>query len=316
MNIVAGFEWFARKWQSIRESYASDSKNGARNDALLGAALAYAMEGGGKFVRPKLCLMAASAVEPGWASAHDTGTGTVPSWRRELIESAAAAVEMVHNYSLIHDDLPCMDDDDLRRGRPTLHKVYNEATALLAGDALLTDAFAIISDVALPREHAHEALACVRELSSAAGGRGMVMGQALDLVNDGMKSLGRDEAIVRLEKIHVNKTGALLGAACAMGAASAGAGTDVIAAFRSAGHKLGLAFQVMDDLLDDSPNTGKTQGKDAHAGKLTYLDLLGRESGLRYVKDLTGEALRGLKELGVLTPAFEEFATALCGRKN
>ena len=310
MNIVDGFELFARTWKSIRDGHAADLKS----DARLAEALAYAMDGGGKFVRPKLCLLAASAVEPGWISSHRDRHAD--SWRGDLILAAAAAVEMVHNYSLIHDDLPCMDDDDLRRGRPTLHKVYDEATALLAGDALLTDAFATISEVALPREHAHAALACVRELSAAAGGRGMVMGQALDLANDGMKSLGRDEAIARLEKIHLNKTGALLGAACAMGAAAAGASMDVTGAFRNAGQRLGIAFQVMDDLLDESPNTGKTQGKDARSGKVTYLDLLGRDAGLRYVKDLTAGALQGLKEKGVLTSGFEEFATALCGRKK
>lgn len=290
------FDAFPRKWREIREGYA-------RIDGKLGAALAYAMDGAGKMVRPKLCLVSASAV-----MADDA-----PEWRRELVLAAAVAVEMVHTYSLIHDDLPCMDDDDMRRGRPTLHKLHDEATAMLAGDALLTDAFEIVAEVAVPPEHAADVVACVRELAMAAGGRGMVLGQALDLANAGTQS--GEKGVAALQNIHVLKTGALLGAACAMGAAAAGADAAVVRAFRDAGRQLGVAFQVMDDLLDDAPNTGKTQGKDAEAGKTTYLDLMGREAGLRHVKDLTAGALRGLKERGVLTPAFEEFAEALCRRQ-
>ena len=292
------------QWAAMRKDYAALGGD-------LGNALVYAMDGAGKMVRPKICLISASAVLPRWAE----NDSDVPVWRKDLILAAATAVEMVHDYSLIHDDLPCMDDDDLRRGRPTLHKVFGEATALLAGDALLTDAFSVIAAVGVPDDHAADSLACVRELAMAAGGRGMVLGQALDLANTLGKFPDTASAINHLRQVHHLKTGTLLGAACAMGAAAAGGSKEVVTAFRLAGTQIGIAFQVMDDLLDDSPNMGKTQGKDGVGGKHTYLNLLGQAAGLELVKGLTAGALQGLNEVGVLTPDFEAFAASLCQRK-
>ncbi len=299
-----GFIAALAKWRAIRDRYAGMG-------GVLGEALAYAMDGAGKMVRPRICLISASAILPDWSSDHSA----VSPWRRELLIAAANAVEMVHNYSLIHDDLPCMDNDDFRRGRPTLHKVYGEATALLAGDALLTDSFALIAAVPVPPEHSADAMACILELAAAAGSQGMVFGQALDLANAAGRLQASGSALKTLEQIHRHKTGALLGAACALGAAAAGGSKKAIDAFRFAGAQIGIAFQVMDDLLDDSSNTGKTKGKDAVDGKQTYLSLLGRPAGLELVQGLTAGALQGLKEVGILTPAFEEFAAALCRRK-
>lgn len=299
-----GFNAVLSNWRAIRDGYAGMG-------GILGEALSYAMDGAGKMVRPKLCLISASAVFPEWSK----DSSTTSAWRKDLVVAAATAVEMVHNYSLIHDDLPCMDNDDMRRGRPTLHKAYGEATALLAGDALLTDSFGVIAAVAVPPEHAADAMACVRELVIAAGGRGMVLGQAQDLANAAGRLQDSGSALKTLEQIHRLKTGALLGAACAMGAAAVGGSKKAIEAFRLAGVQIGVAFQVMDDLLDDSPNTGKTKGKDAAEGKQTYLNLLGRSAGLELVQGLTAEALQGLKGVGIMTPDFEEFAAALCRRK-
>jgi geranylgeranyl pyrophosphate synthase len=293
---------FGEAWSTQRESYASIPGE-------LGKALVYAMDGAGKLVRPKFTLLAASAVDPDW-----NASGQENAWKRALVIASAMAIEMVHTYSLIHDDLPCMDDDDLRRGRPTLHKVHGEATALLAGDALLTDAFQALAGVfsreSLPPAAGFAGLACVSELASAAGSRGMVLGQMLDLANVG--SITKRE----LEKVHELKTGALLGASCAMGATAAGGGTAVVEAFRKAGSDLGIAFQVMDDLLDNSPNTGKSKGKDAESGKQTYLSLLGYDQGMALVESLTNRALQGLDDQSVLTPAFREFAVGLCRRES
>ena len=299
-----GFNAALSKWRATRDGYAGMG-------GVLGEALAYAMDGGGKMVRPKLCVISASAVLPDWSKDNSATS----AWRKDLVVAAATAVEMIHSYSLIHDDLPCMDNDDMRRGRPTLHKAYGEATALLAGDALLTDSFAIIAAVPVPPEHAADAMACIRELATAAGGEGMVLGQAQDLANAAGSMQDSGSALKILEQIHRLKTGALLGAACALGAAAAGGSKKAIDAFRFAGVQIGVAFQVMDDLLDDSPNTGKTKGKDAAEGKQTYLNLLGRSAGLELVQGLTSEALQGLKEVGILTPDFEKFAAALCRRK-
>ena len=299
-----GFNAALSKWRATRDGYAGMG-------GVLGEALAYAMDGAGKMVRPKLCVISASAVLPDWSKDNSATS----AWRKDLVVAAATAVEMIHSYSLIHDDLPCMDNDDMRRGRPTLHKAYGEATALLAGDALLTDSFAIIAAVPVPPEHAADAMACIRELATAAGGEGMVLGQAQDLANAAGSMQDSGSALKILEQIHRLKTGALLGAACALGAAAAGGSKNAIDAFRFAGAQIGVAFQVMDDLLDDSPNTGKTKGKDAAEGKQTYLNLLGRSAGLELVQGLTSDALQGLKEVGILTPDFEKFAAALCRRK-
>ncbi|MEY4630643.1 MAG: hypothetical protein RIQ81_763 [Pseudomonadota bacterium] len=295
---ISGFSAFEQAWARLREKYAALPGD-------LGKALTYATENSGKLVRPRFCILSASA-------ANSIVFNERLSWRGSLVASAACAVEMIHTYSLIHDDLPCMDDDDFRRGRPTLHKVFGEATALLAGDALLTDAFSLITRADVPSEGALSQVLCVRLLSAAAGGSGMVLGQALDMANSGGVAGANREDI---ERIHRLKTGALIGAACALGAAAAGAGEVAVEAFRAAGESTGLAFQVMDDLLDGKAGTGKTAGKDAVVGKATFLGLLGAEKGRALVDELTEGSVNTLKSKGFVVDEWEAFAKQLCHRQ-
>jgi geranylgeranyl diphosphate synthase type II len=200
----------------------------------------------------------------------------------------------VHTYSLIHDDLPAMDDDDLRRGRPTCHKAFDEATAVLAGDALLTLAFEILT-IDIPSTRA--AVGCVQALAEAAGAAGMVGGQMADLLAEGRC----DGTAAALEAIHRRKTGALLRAALRMGAIVAGADARCRAALDSYGRAVGLAFQIVDDLLDvqgDEAKLGKRVGKDCTLGKWTYPGFLGIEESRQRARQLADEAIAALAPLG------------------
>lgn len=234
-----------------------------RGDEKLQEACRYALEGQGKRIRPLLLLLSYQLFSQ--------------EWKRAL--PSAIAVEMVHTYSLVHDDLPLMDDDDLRRGRPTVHKKFDEATALLVGDALLSDAFAILAHT-----HAHSGIivAMLRELSSAIGGRGMVLGQSLDLFWTAKAGYSYEDLL----SIHQNKTGKLFAASCALGALAAGADGKDVSALREFGLELGLVFQILDDLLDEQEGTGKSAGKDRESGKLTFLTLMDRVSAQERVRDL------------------------------
>ena len=251
---------------------------GVRCPARLGRAMGYSLMAGGKRLRPVLCLLAAEACG-----------GDV-----DAALPAACALEMVHTYSLIHDDLPAMDDDDLRRGRPTCHKAFDEATAILAGDGLLTLAFEVVA------RHVHPATAaagCVRVLAEAAGPEGMVAGQMADL-----EAEGRDDASLEaLEAIHRRKTGALLRASLRMGAIVAGADETRVRALDTYGRAVGLAFQIVDDLLDvqgDEAKLGKRVNKDSQLGKWTYPGLLGIEGSRRRARQLAEEAVEALAPLG------------------
>ena len=208
--------------------------------------------------------------------------------------TAAVAVELVHTYSLVHDDLPAMDDDALRRGRPTCHVAFDEATAILAGDALLTLAFGLLAN--LPRGLAGP---CAGELAAAAGAAGMVGGQQADLAAEGdPHSVASGE---QLEAIHRRKTGALIAGACVLGGLTAGAPAATVDRLRAYGEALGLAFQIADDLLDLSQPAavlGKTAGKDAAAGKLTYPALYGEAGSRRRAGELIAAALAAVDPLG------------------
>ena len=243
----------------------------------LAEAMRYSLLGGGKRLRPILALMAAEACGADADSAMP----------------AACALEMVHTYSLIHDDLPSMDDDDLRRGRPTCHKAFDEATAVLAGDALLTLAFEVLARD-LPEKAAAR---CVLALAEGAGPAGMVGGQMADLQAEGTP----DATLGALEAIHRRKTGALLRASLKMGAIVAGADPAVLRAFDVYGHAVGLAFQIVDDLLDvqgDEAKLGKRVNKDHGLGKWTYPGLLGLEGSRRHAARLADEAVKALGPLG------------------
>ena len=250
--------------------------------AGLGLAMRYSVLDGGKRLRPLLVLAAAQAV--GGAPEHGK-----PS---EAMLRAACAVELIHAYSLVHDDLPCMDNDVLRRGKPTAHVQFGEAQALLAGDALQALAFELLvpDNGSLTAE---QSVRLCRLLAVAAGGMGMAGGQAIDLAGVG-RALSQPE----LEDMHRRKTGALLLASVSMGAATVAMPAAALAALEDYGRALGLAFQVMDDILDvtaDSATLGKTAGKDAAADKPTFVSLMGLEPARHYADALLAEAHAALE---------------------
>ncbi|NDJ58680.1 (2E,6E)-farnesyl diphosphate synthase [Enterobacteriaceae bacterium 4M9] len=212
------------------------------------------------------------------------------------LDAPAAAVECIHAYSLIHDDLPAMDDDALRRGQPTCHIKFGEANAILAGDALQTLAFSILADAPMPGVGTEQRLAMVSELALASGVVGMCAGQALDLAAEGQQA-----SLEMLERIHRLKTGALIRAAVRMGALSAGEpGRQAMPLLDSYASNIGLAFQVQDDILDvvgDTATIGKSQGRDLQLGKSTYPALLGLEQAKAKAQDLCNNALEALADL-------------------
>jgi geranylgeranyl diphosphate synthase type II len=228
----------------------------------------------------------------------------------EAAMPAACAVEMVHAYSLVHDDLPAMDDDDLRRGRPTCHKVFGEAMAILAGDALLALAFEVVAKGVRP---AAVAGACCAALAEAAGACHLVGGQADDI--DG----GPASTLDRLERTHRRKTGAMIAASLALGAMTAGADAATLEALTEYGRRLGLAFQITDDLLDvrgDEQTVGKRVQKDARVGKVTYPGLLGVETSLRRAEQLVTEGCAALALLGPKADSLRALAQYVLERNH
>lgn len=247
----------------------------------LGEAMRYAVLGGGKRLRPFLLLESA-------------GLFDVPEDRALR---AAAALEMVHGYSLVHDDLPAMDDSDLRRGRPTVHRAFDDATAILAGDALQTEAFGVLADPATHPD-AEVRMRLVRRLSEASGLRGMAGGQALDLAAESSANRLTLEEIIALQG---RKTGALIVYACTAGAELGQAEDEACRALADFGDRLGLAFQIADDLLDHSGSeaeTGKPVGQDADRGKATFVDLLGPKAAEEKATGLLAEAREYLDLFG------------------
>ena len=241
----------------------------------------YSMMAGGKRLRPAMVLET-------WRACG--GTDASPSLRSAL--AAATAIEMIHTFSLVHDDLPSMDNDDLRRGRPTNHKVYGEAMAILAGDAMTTMAFDLIATDA----ESGKAVALIRELARASGPEGMIGGQVLDMDGE-----NQTLTLPQLQQLHRMKTGALLTAACRMGAIAAGADERRLAAVTDCGTQLGLAFQIVDDVLDvtSSPEQmGKATGKDQAKGKNTYPVLMGLAQSKREAHLHLHMALQAITILG------------------
>jgi farnesyl diphosphate synthase len=263
--------------QELSHGIAADSP------AHLGEAMRYAVLDGGKRLRPLLVLATAEAV------------GDTPQSAAAL--KAACAMELIHAYSLVHDDMPCMDNDVLRRGKPTVHVQFGEAQALLAGDALQTMAFEFLTpqDDSVP---ASVQAACVGLLARASGYQGMAGGQAIDLASVGQR-LSEDQ----LRQMHRLKTGALLLCSVRMGAACVpGVTAPVQAALSRFGQALGLAFQVVDDVLDvtaDSATLGKTAGKDEAADKPTYVALMGLDAAKAYADALAAEAVQALADTGL-----------------
>ncbi len=245
--------------------------------ARIHTAMRYSLQAGGKRLRPVLVL-AAAELFPG-------GADPLP---------AAVAVECIHTYSLIHDDLPCMDNDDLRRGRPTAHKAFDEATALLSGDALLTHAFALLATAYATQPALAHGL--VRELAGAAGSRRLIGGQMEDLMAEKRANATADE----LEFIHLHKTAAMIEVSLVLGGLVGGAAPSAVETLRQAGRHLGLAFQIIDDLLDataDTATLGKTAGKDAKADKTTSVKLHGLEASRLLAERHSAQAIAALRAL-------------------
>ncbi len=274
--LVALGPWRARVDEALAQHLAGFvDVDGTRPPARLSAAMRHALLAGGKRLRPLVALAVARAVRPVGASDEDVVVAALP---------AALALELVHTYSLVHDDLPALDDDDLRRGQPTVHRAYDEATAVLAGDGLLTDAWVVLARA--PKNAALQ----VEELALAAGSAGMVGGQHDDIENEGRASADA-LAVDSLRAVHRRKTGRLFAAAAALGALAVQDDRAVVDAARIWGAALGFAFQVQDDVLDvdgDVEKGGKVRGRDIKLDKLTYVRALGLD-GARALARRAGE---------------------------
>lgn len=291
------------------KAYLSDRRKHV-NDALsdrmaklpaenrLVAAMHYALMAGGKRLRPILCIAAAEAVGGRWQDTLDT----------------CCALEMIHTYSLIHDDLPAMDDDALRRGKPTCHVAFDEATAILAGDALLTLAFEVLAaDDFSPRDPKRQ-IDVIRLVSRAAGYQGMVQGQMLDMASE-----DQTLSMEALESMHALKTGAILTAAVAAGAVVAGAAQQEIQNLQAYGRHIGLAFQVTDDILNiegDPKILGKSVGTDQVRRKNTYPGLLGVASAKALGRSLVNKALQALRDFDIRSDPLRAIASYIVERNH
>ena len=291
---VAWPVWSRERAQRVESALEGALPAADESPQSLHAAMRYAALGGGKRVRALL------AYASGELAGADAG----------LVDHAAVAVELIHAYSLVHDDLPCMDDDVLRRGKPTCHVAYGEAVALLAGDALQTLAFEVLAKVPLSQAQAQIAM-----LAEAAGSHGMAGGQALDLAH-----VGDALSLNELERMHALKTGALIHAAVRLGAACGRtlgrAEDEALDRYAAA---VGLGFQIVDDVLDvegSAHSLGKTAGKDAAQGKATYVSLLGLDAAKGRVAELRDEAHTALLAFGVGARRLNELADWIALRKN
>ena len=290
MAPAAGFDLDA--WSRAQLARVEDALSrwvGTDAPAGLGEAMRYAVLDGGKRLRPLLVLAARDAVAPADGAERSAALD-------EAALRAACSAELIHAYSLVHDDMPCMDNDVLRRGKPTVHVRFGEARALLAGDALQALAFELLTPADEAIAPAVQAALC-RLLAHAAGSAGMAGGQAIDLASVG---LALDES--QLRHMHRLKTGALLQGSVLMGAACGRADARALAGLGAYGAALGLAFQVVDDILDvvaDSATLGKTAGKDAATEKPTYVSLLGLEQARIYARQLLAEAHAALQSSGL-----------------
>ncbi len=263
--------------------------------ATIHTAMRYSVFAGGKRLRPVLCLAAAEAC------GGEISNALAP----------ACAVELMHTYSLVHDDLPAMDDDDLRRGRPTCHKVYGEGMAILCGDALLTESFIVLAKT--PATKRYGTRDYIAELAETGGSRKLIGGQVMDLEGEGKKLTKRD-----LLRIHQAKTAALLTTSLRLGGMTANATPAKLTALTTFGYNLGLAFQVIDDILDVTQSTevlGKTAGKDEAVEKATYPSIIGLTASRKEAAKLTKAALDALKPLGKPAARLEEIAAHLLKRE-
>jgi len=280
---------------SFLKSYTNGIKKQKGCPARLHEAMTYSLMAGGKRIRPVFCIAAYEAV----------------GGKSDEIMPVAASLELIHTYSLIHDDLPAMDDDDLRRNKPTNHRVFGEATAILTGDALLTDAFKIIAEAGAAPEIL---ISVIRELTHACGPEGMVGGQLVDIMLEGKRAGKRD-----LLYIHKHKTGAFIRGAVRIGAIMANASPDKLNALTKYGEKVGLAFQVIDDILDITgtpEETGKTTGSDIAKNKNTYPSLYGLKESKKIAEGLINDSLKAIKGFDIKAEPLREIARYMLERKN
>ena len=295
MNNTLSFEDWVRAHGQRTELALDNLLDAANtNPARLHEAMRYAAQGSGKRIRP-LLVYAAGVLS------DDTN--------QSALDAAAVAIECIHAYSLVHDDLPCMDDDDLRRGRPTVHKAYDEATALLVGDALQTRAFEVLANAQCD---ADTRLAMISALADASGSRGMAGGQAIDL-----DSVGKKLDLAGLKQMHAMKTGALLSCSVQMGGIAAKLNPAQMQHLQNYSEALGLAFQIVDDVLDataDSQTLGKTAGKDAANDKPTYVTLMGLDYAQKAAKDLQETAIASLESFGPKAQALKDLALFVVNR--
>jgi geranylgeranyl diphosphate synthase type II len=301
---VSTAEYLASRRALVEATLEAALPPAATPPARIHEAMRYAVLGGGKRIRPILAVAAAEAC----------GAAVEP------LLVPFAALELIHTYSLVHDDLPALDDDDLRRGRKTTHVVYGEAIAILTGDALLTEAFSWLARPLAGVDPARQ-LQAAAEVASAVDSRGMIGGQVADLIAERTqeKSDDRDALLEELQFIHRNKTGRLLTASVVLGGLLGGADAPRIAALRRYGTALGLAFQIVDDLLDieeSSAALGKTAGKDVAQGKLTWPSLLGVEQARAEVGRLLGEALESADIIAGPVNTLGAIARYVCERRS
>jgi geranylgeranyl diphosphate synthase type II len=289
--------YLERRRKLVEQALARAVPAASVRPATIHKAMRYSLLAGGKRLRPILALAAAEA-----CGAKDP-TGVLP---------AACAVELIHTYSLIHDDLPCMDDDDLRRGRPTSHKVFGEGVAVLAGDALLTRAFGLIAGIKPAKRYPLSLL--LAETADAAGSLQLIAGQVADLEAEGKKL-----TISEVRFIHERKTAAMIVLPLRLGAMVANATPAQLKALTGFGQALGLAFQILDDILDvtaTSQQLGKSAGKDLKASKATYPAVIGLEAARKEAKIQTQKALRSLDVLGIRGVRLRELGESLLQRKG
>lgn len=289
---------FSNKYRSILEEELKRKISNLHAPTSIKDAMQYSLEAGGKRIRPLLVFATLDAFR------KDSTIGI----------DIAVAIEMIHTYSLIHDDLPCMDDDDLRRGKPTNHKVFGEAIAVLAGDALLTYGFQIITETSNEIISVDKKIELIKQLAKAAGTEGMVGGQVAD-----MEAEGRSLGIKDLEYIHVHKTGKLLSFSILAGAILADANKQQKTSLSNFAHHLGLAFQIQDDILDlegDQEIIGKPVGSDQDNNKNTYPSLLTIEGARKSLHNHILEAKKNLRDSGLDTILLEEITDLIASRNH
>ncbi|KAF7598315.1 MAG: geranyl transferase [Candidatus Dactylopiibacterium carminicum] len=296
MSDISFSDWMRQQQQRAESALERSLPAAGLQPGRLHEAMRYTTLGGGKRVRPLLAYAA----------------GALTGAPSERLDAAACALECIHVYSLVHDDMPCMDDDALRRGKPTVHVQYDEATALLVGDALQTLAFDLLSAPGLFADPARQ-LRAVHTLARASGSRGMAGGQAIDLASVGL-ALTREE----LEVMHLHKTGALIRAAVLLGALAGEIDEPSLQALDHYARAIGLLFQVVDDILDTTADTatlGKTAGKDAAHDKPTYVSILGLSESRLLASELAAQAEASLQELGERAQRLRELAHYIVSRQ-